>query len=105
MEPRISVAELTLYKLVLAGTIRLDEAKVLKCLWAHGKLDLWQICDQTGVEVMEIAEAMKGLHEKGILRVTPTGYEVEDKEAALVKLVEQTEARKRGLVQLAVSVS
>ncbi|HIH16777.1 MAG TPA: hypothetical protein HA252_05200 [Candidatus Diapherotrites archaeon] len=90
--------EHTLYKLVLAGTLHLNEARILKCLWEHGKLDLWQASQFTGLEAIETAEACRGLHEKGVIRVTPEGYEVEAMEAVLDRLIEQTSPDKRGIL-------
>ena len=88
MRTEIKLWELALYKLADAGALTLEEAKTLKCLWARGKMDLWQICDETKVDVMEVAEAMKALHQKGLIQVSLHGYEVMEKEAALAKLID-----------------
>ncbi len=94
MKTEIRLWELALYKFVDAGAMTLEEAKTLKCLWERGKMDLWQICDETGIEVMDIAEAMKALHQKGLIQVSLHGYEVVEKEAALEKLIDHAPAQK-----------
>ena len=87
----MKVLEASLFKLALCGALTLDEAKILKALYANRAGSVISLCVETGLERLDAELALDSLKSRGIVSQADVFYFVVDFGLKLSELVSGAE--------------